>query len=184
MDSTLRNKVWIGAAAAIERVFTDLVSYQQLPAGNDEERSQLRRRIQSKYGIDAELTAVAHSDLYGWKVSFANRTDAFIKEVYAAGLTDTTKNNLTTDLIYVRKSQTHLVQKALALSTVELLDFLNESQPDVDAAERRLMEAVIFPLMQPNLRFDAANTKAEQDRALDLVSAVASATGSRPTSSR
>lgn len=172
MDSTLQSRVWIAAASAIERCFTDLVSYKQLGAGNLVARNNLRERIQTKYGIDAELTEVDHPDVYAWKVAFANRADELIQDVYAAGLTDTAKSALLTDLIYVRKSETHLVQKALALSTSELLDFVNSSQYGTDAAERKLLETMIFPLMVPNLRYDAEATHREQERAVGRVSRV------------
>jgi cyclic-di-AMP phosphodiesterase PgpH len=181
LDSTLQQHVWIAAAAAIERCFTDNVSYEQLDGSNIDERAELRRRIQNRYGIDPELTAAAHPNLLAWKVEFANRTDAFIKQVYDAGLTDTAKNALNTDLIYVRKSETRLVQKALALSTSELLDFLNSSQQGTDAAERRMMEAFIFPIMKPNLRYDDAATKVERERAVGLVSAVVDMVGKGET---
>ncbi len=172
LDSTLRQEVWIAAASAIERCFTDQVSYEQMQGSNATERAEFRQKIQNKYGIDPELTSGDHPDLHAWKVAFANRTDEFIKDVYALGLTDTAKAALNTDLIYVRKSETHLVQKALALSTTELMDFFSSSQKGSDAAERRLIQAVIFPLMRPNLRFDKEATRTEQERAMHLVSAV------------
>ncbi len=170
LDSTVALRTWISAAAAIEHCFTDLLTYRQTEPGADQ--IEIRQRIQDKYGLDPELSLADHEDLKSWKVSFANKADAFVKEVYTSGLTDTSKSAFTTDLIYVRKSETRLVQKALALSTSELPEFLNSSHPGLDPAERRLLRATILPLMRPNLKFDANATEAEQQRAVQRVSAV------------
>ncbi|MBP6641083.1 MAG: hypothetical protein KA293_12400, partial [Bacteroidia bacterium] len=170
LDSTVVMRTWIAAAAAIERSFSDFLAYRE--AGTGPEQIELRQHIQDKYGVDPELSLADHEDLRSWKVTFANKADAFVKEVYTAGLTDTSKSAFTTDLIYVRKSETRLVQKALALSTSELPEFLNSSHPGLEPAERRLLRATILPLMRPNLRFDTKATEAEQLRAVQRVSAV------------
>ncbi|MFN8394511.1 MAG: HDIG domain-containing protein [Bacteroidia bacterium] len=170
MDSSVAQTTWINAASAIERCFGDLTSY--ITGGNAEEKAEMRQRIQSKYGVDPELSLAEYGDLRDWKVSFANKTDAFIKEVYVAGLTDTVKSAFNSDVIYVRRSETRLVQKALALSTSELPDFLSGSHPGIDPTERRLIRAMILPLMVPNLHYDPKATELEQDRAVERVSAV------------
>lgn len=171
LDSTVASEAWITAASAIERCFTDLITYVQL--AESRERLEIRRRIQSKYDIDPELALADHPDLPTWKVSFANKVDAFIKEVYSAGLTDTSKSAFQTDLIYVRKSETRLVQKSLALATNELPEFVNASRLPLASSERRILKALIFPLLRPNLRYDAKATESEQLRAVERVSAVA-----------
>ncbi|HEX2901608.1 MAG TPA: HDIG domain-containing protein, partial [Bacteroidia bacterium] len=170
LDSAVAQTTWIVSASAIERCFTDLMTYRQQAPG--EAQVGLRERIQNKYGLDPELSLAGHEDLRSWKVSFANKADAFIKEVYSSGLTDTSKSVFTTDLIYVRTSETRLVQKALALSTSELPEFLNSAHPGLEPAERRLLRAIILPLMRPNLKFDPNATETEQNRAVQRVSAV------------
>lgn len=172
MDSMVQPNAWVESADAIERCFGELLSYQQAGAGGIDSKPAVRGRIQERYGIDPELACASHPDLIRWKTDFANRADAFMRLVYASGLTDTVKSAISNDVIYVRRSQVELVQKNLSLSRSELGDFLTSNQPMMDAAERRLMEVIIFPLMRPNLRYDAIESANEQERAINRVSAV------------
>ncbi|MFM2376360.1 MAG: hypothetical protein RLZZ165_1457 [Bacteroidota bacterium] len=100
------------------------------------------------------------------------KAEAFVQEVYAVGLTDTSKQLFTSDLIYVKRSDIRLEQKALALSTGELPEFLNSFHPGLEPQERRMLTAILLPLMRPNLHYDQRSTEMEQLLAESHVSPV------------
>lgn len=152
--------------------FAELYNFRSMVEAGDPSSVDLRRSIQARFGLDPELSTVAHLDLRRWQMSFLDKVEAFVQSVYQSGLADTSMADLQASVIYVRKSQNMMIQKSIIMSVSELPVFLETSNPGLEPVEQRLIQNMILPMLQPDLIYDPAGSIAEQKRAVNLVSPV------------
>lgn len=172
LDTTISKAVEANCLKATEGFFVELQSFRSMVEAGDPAQEDLRKRLQNQFGFDPDLSTVGHRDLRYWQETFSSKVSAFVKEVYQSGLADTTKSDLRTKVIFVRKSQNIMIQKSLVMSVAELPNYLEVTAPGLDAVEKRLIKTMILPLLRPDMIFDPSGTAAEQKRALGLVSPV------------
>lgn len=139
-----------------------------------EEAAKMRRQFQSDYGFTQDNFLSKIGLLNEWREDFQPEAERFISQVYSMGLADTARSQLGTQVIYVRESGTRMVQTDLILEPRELAGFLPQATQGlgVSAADRSVFLSIVFPNLQPNLKFNPTYTEEERRRAEKMVSTV------------
>lgn len=171
-DSSAAQRSIFGIKEALDGYFGRLGQYARIRNTDPATAAMAKDSLMRWGNSDPDLLLGVHPESESWKRELMEKAMVFRERAHSAGYMDTVKSRFLQDLIYVQEGRSVLQQRELILADKDLPVFFGQMYPEMSTEDQSMFRSVVFPALVPNLRYDAAASKEELNRALALISPV------------
>jgi len=171
-DTAAVSRSEIAVDRAMGKYFQLLTSYQFARFGSPSSLAVLKDSLGGLGNVEPDKILDLYPNQLAWRTKLRAQASAFVQKVQAIGYVDTVKAHIQQELIYISDAPNHLTQQQLIVSEENLPAVLSEAIPELQGEEEVLFRALVFPAIEPNLKYNPAASEKEKERSLSLISPV------------